>query len=93
MSKWQQVKKFFNSKEIGSEITRKEFIEQLNLKNRINKFTTVDSYRLCLTNCGFLKNTNQSGIYILVEKIPEDLSLTGASSYYNWTSKLCKKRK
>jgi hypothetical protein len=76
MNKWETLKNYINSKEIGSIITRKSLGHRIfnGPYPRTSSYgSTVDNYRRCLTKLGILSHVG-IGQYKLNYYIREDLS-------------------
>lgn len=59
MSKWETLKNYINSKEVGTIITRKEILK-FNVYKRTSSYgTTIDNYRRCLKILGILENEDR----------------------------------
>ena len=63
---WKLFVNYINEKEIGSTITRKEVLKNINHRSH----WTIDNYRLILTHIGCLK-TEKPGKYKIVMKVPD----------------------
>lgn len=73
-TKWAQTKKFFNSFKVGDAIPRGFYLSMMPPSFGY----TVDSYRCYLNRAGYLlQGSGKSiGIYVLVKKIPNSLTLS-----------------
>jgi hypothetical protein len=91
MNKWEEVKRYVNSKEIGTVITRKDLMNLIYNGPHpptSSYGTTVDNYRRCLVLLGILDHTN-IGEYTLRYRMREDLTVAELRSlayggYRSW---------
>ena len=91
MNKWETFKKYINSREIGTIITRKQimyFIYKGPKPPTSSYGSTVDNYRRCLTILGILEHVDR-GKYELCYHIRNNLTSTELHStayggYRNW---------
>lgn len=74
MNKWQALKEYINSKEIGTIITRKEMLTNL---DNPKKFCTVDTYKGILLRLGIIESYS-NGKYKLLYHIKPDLTSSEA---------------
>lgn len=73
MNKWETLKEYINSKEVGSIITRKDIIKFNKYRRTSSYGTTIDNYRRCLKILGILGYEDR-GKYIVKHHIRKDLT-------------------
>lgn len=83
MNTFEKIKSYFQSFEIGSEITRQQL-----MKKKLGWQITIDNYRNHFTNAGYLKWL-YAGHYQLIKEIPDnlnsrDLRKEAYPHYKNW---------
>jgi hypothetical protein len=77
MTKWQEVKEFFNNLEPGEFAIRAQY---MNAFDKGMKSNILDLYRCYLQRAGYLYDKEyyfrNRGVYFMVKKIPKNLTLT-----------------
>ena len=73
-------KDLVNSKPIDGEITRTEYCHAYNLERGVSQLTnsSMDTFRVYLTQLGYLEKMRRHGTFRIVRHVPEDLDLVQA---------------
>jgi len=79
---WSSIVEYVNKIEIGKKLTRRSIhhaVFDVDIADHLLKcgdVSTIDTYRILLTNTGFLKKTDILGTYEKIKHIPDTATLT-----------------
>jgi len=84
---WSSVVDYINKIQTGKKLTRRSLhhaVFDVDVANHLLKggdVSTIDTYRILLTNTGFLEKADKPGEYVKAKDIPDTVTLTKLQKY------------